>query len=146
MDAKTQERYAKAMQRFINEVEEKIEGKVEDWLNENPYWEFDDEDEHGHRVFRCPPTRSSDAREALSEDFIVSGEEVEHKNCTDFFEFVINEIYGFPMGNRNPYREQPVEEPEHAVLPLTQTEKMIAEINKGTAAFIDEICGVSRND
>lgn len=99
MDAKTQERYAKAMQRFINEVEEKIEGKVEDWLNENPYWEFDDEDEHGHRVFRCPPTRSSDAREALSEDFIVSGEEVEHKNCTDFFEFVINEIYGFPMGS-----------------------------------------------
>ena len=146
MDAKTQERYAKAMQRFIKEVEEKIEGKVEDWLNENPYWEFDDEDEHGHRVFRCPPTRSSDAREALSEDFIVSGEEVEHKNCTDCFEFVINEIYGFPMGNRNPYREQPVEEPEHAVLPLTQTEQAIASINKGTAAFIDEICGVSRND
>lgn len=154
MDTKTQERYAKAMQRFINEVEEKIEGKVEDWLNDNPYWEFDDEDEHGHRVFRCPPTRSSDAREALSEDFIVSGEEVEHKNCTDFFEFVINEIYGFPMGNRNPYREQPKTiEPEikeafvdHCRQSLTPTEQAIAEINKGTATFIDEICGVKRND
>ena len=146
MDIKTQERYAKAMQRFISEVEEKIENKVEDWLSDNPYWEFDDVDEHGHRVFRCPPTRSSDAREALSEDFIVSGEEVEHKDCTDFFEFVINEIYGFPMGNRNPYREQPIEEQEHAVLPLTPEEKVIADINKGTAAFIDEICGVKKND
>lgn len=146
MDIKTQERYAKAMQRFISEVEEKIENKVEDWLSDNPYWEFDDVDEHGHRVFRCPPTRSNDAREALSEDFIVSGEEVEHKDCTDFFEFVINEIYGFPMGNRNPYREQPIEEQEHAVLPLTPEEKVIADINKGTAAFIDEICGVKKND
>lgn len=146
MDIKTQERYAKAMQRFISEVEEKIENKVEDWLSDNPYWEFDDVDEHGHRVFRCPPTRSSDAREALSEDFIISGEEVEHKDCTDFFEFVINEIYGFPMGNRNPYREQPIEEQEHAVLPLTPEEKVIADINKGTAAFIDEICGVKKND
>lgn len=146
MDIKTQERYAKAMQRFISEVEEKIENKVEDWLSDNPYREFDDVDEHGHRVFRCPPTRSSDAREALSEDFIVSGEEVEHKDCTDFFEFVINEIYGFPMGNRNPYREQPIEEQEHAVLPLTPEEKVIADINKGTAAFIDEICGVKEND
>ena len=146
MDIKTQERYAKAMQRFISEVEEKIENKVEDWLSDNPYWEFDDVDEHGHRVFRCPPTRSSDAREALSEDFIVSGEEVEHKDCTDFFEFVINEIYGFPMGNRNPYREQPIEDQEHAVLPLTPEEKVIADINKGTAAFIGEICGVKKND
>lgn len=144
MDIETQERYAKAMQRFIKEVEEKIEGKVEDWLNENPYWEFDDEDEHGHRVFRCPPTRSNDAREALSEDFIVSGEEVENKNCTDFFEFVIHEIYGFPMGNRNPYRKQPVEGSERAVLPLTPIEKAIADINKGTANFINELCGVSK--
>lgn len=145
MDAKTQERYAKAMQRFINEVEEKIEGKVEDWLNDNPYWEFDDEDEHGHRVFLCPPTRSSDAREALSEEFIASGEDVEHKNCADFFGFVINEIYGFPMNLNNPYREQPIEQPKPAVQSLTAEEKTIAAINKGTANFINELCGV-QND
>lgn len=145
MDAKTQERYAKAMQRFINEVEETIEGKVENWLNENPYWEFDDEDEHGHRVFRCPPTRSSDAREALSEDFVMSGQDVEHLDCSNFFEFVINEIYGFPIGNRNPYREKTVEEPEHAATDLTDEEKTIAVINKGTANFINELCGV-KND
>ena len=132
MDIKTQERYAKAMQRFINEVENKIENKVEDWLNNNPYWEFDDE---------VRPGGVGDLEVCLA----VSGEEVEHKDCSNFFEFVINEIYGFPMGNRNPYREQPVEEPERAVLPLTPQEKAIADINKGTAAFINELCGV-KND
>lgn len=145
MDAKTQERYAKAMQRFIEEVENKIEDKIPDWLNENPYWEFDDEDEHGRRIFRCPPTRSNDARRALSEEFISSGEEVEHHSCANFFEFVIGEIYDLPMSNRNPYREQPVETQKRADLPLTAEEKAIAAINKGTANFINELCGVSND-
>lgn len=138
------ERYAKVMQHFINEVENAIEDKIPEWLNDNPYWEIDDEDENGHRIFRCPPTRSKDAREALSEEFVSSGEDVEHKSCVYFFEFIINELYGFPMSKKNPYREQPVEETKGDVLPLTPTEKAIAAINKGTANFINEICGVSK--
>lgn len=37
MDAKTQERYAKAMKLFIEAVECKLEDKVEDWLNDNAF-------------------------------------------------------------------------------------------------------------
>ncbi len=144
MNSDKKELYAKAMQRFIKEVEKQIEDKIPDWLNSNPYWEFDDEDENGHRIFRCPPTRSSDAREALSEEFVSSGEDVEHNSCVYFFEFVINEIYGFPMTKSNPYREQPVEETKRDTVPLTAEEKVIAAINKGTANFINELCRVSK--
>lgn len=146
MDPKTQERYAKAMKLFIEAVEKNIEDKVQDWLNDNPYWEFDDEDERGHRIFRCPPTRSSDAREALSEDFVMSGCNVEHTDCTSFFEFIINEIYGFPMDKRNPFNEKTIEELYCNNQSLTPEEKAIAAINKGTADFINELCGVSKND
>lgn len=132
MDINTQKRYAEAMKIFIDSVQNSIEDKIDDWKNENPYWEIDGDDglpEH------CPATNNNDARVALSDDFVSSGENVENVDCVDFFEFVINEIYGFGIKSKSPYRTNL----ENKV--LTPEEKAIAAINLGTANFINELCG-----
>lgn len=131
MTPETQERYAAAMQLFINHVEAAIEDKTSDWKDKNPYWEIDGDDGLPER---CPPTTSQDARESLTDEFISSGENVEIASCADFFEFVVNEIYGFGIGDKNPYKTPKNKE-------LTAEERAIASINIGTANFINELCG-----
>lgn len=132
MDIKTQERYAAAMKRFIDQVETAIEDKISDWKDKNPYWEIDGDD--GHPA-HCPATTNQDARESLTEDFISSGQNVENVDCFFLFEFVVNEIYGFGLHKDNPYRTKKESNP------LTNEEKAIAAINVGTANFINELFG-----
>lgn len=98
----TNEQKIKAFDLFLKQVEKKIEDEVPDWLNENPYFEVDDEDYNGNRTFRHPPTNTSDARSALCESFVDQGSDI---GFGDFFEFIVYALYGETMSKDNPYRE-----------------------------------------
>lgn len=97
----TTEQKAKAFDMFCNQVEQYIEDEIPSWMNENPYWEIDDEDCNGNRTFRCPPTTESDAREDLFASFVANGEDL---TFGDFFEFVLFAQYGEAMSKDNKFR------------------------------------------
>ena len=105
----TTEQKAKAFDLFLKQVEENIENEIPNWLDENPYWEIDDEDCNGDRTFRCPRTTEADAREALIESFTSQGDDLGYG---DFFEYVIYCIYGEPMSKTNKFRETKEEAPK----------------------------------
>ncbi len=96
------EQKAKAFDLLLKQVEQSIEDEIPNWLNENPYWDIDDEDCFGNKTHRCPPTNTTDAREALCESFVSQGEDA---GLGDFFEYVIYCIYGEPMSKNNVYRD-----------------------------------------
>lgn len=104
MDNRRKERLAKVMDKFLLTLEARIEEKIPDWKNENPYNEEHDYDhETGKKTCRTWPTTSDDAREDMSADFIASGEDTEILDCSDFFEYCIFEIYGTYTNIKNPY-------------------------------------------
>lgn len=105
----TDKQKVKAFDLFLKQAEQNIEDKIPDWLNENPYWDIDDEDANGNKKHRCPPTNTSDARTALCEIFISSGEDLGYG---DFFEFIVYAIFGDQMSKNNTYRETAKEDPE----------------------------------
>lgn len=102
MSNKNTDIFTQAFQMFCKQVENSIEEEIPNWLDENPYWEIDDEDCNGNRTFRYPPTNRSDARSALCESFIEQGEDM---GFGDFFEFVLYHIYGEAMSKNNVFRQ-----------------------------------------
>lgn len=108
MSNKNTDIFTQAFQMFCKQVENSIEEEIPNWLDENPYWEIDDEDCNGNRTFRYPPTNRSDARSALCESFIEQGEDM---GFGDFFEFVLYHIYGEAMSKNNVFR-QLIQKPE----------------------------------
>lgn len=99
----TTEQKAKAFDLFCQQVEKSIEDEIPNWLDENPYWEIDDEDCNDNRIFRCPRTTTADAREGVTETILNQADDM---GFYDFFEFVIYCIYGEPMRKENKFREQ----------------------------------------
>lgn len=104
----TDKQKAKAFDLLLRQVEQNIEDKIPDWLNENPYWDIDDEDTNGNKTHRCPPTNTADATGSLCESFVSSGEDLGYG---DFFEFVVYAIFGEPMSKSNAYREIEKDDP-----------------------------------
>jgi hypothetical protein len=102
MESKTDTfyRYGKVLDKFIDQVRDRIEDDIPSWLDENPYWEIDGDD---GRVESCPRTTKADAREDLCESFVREGEDI---SCGDFFEFVVSEAFNIAMSKNNIFREK----------------------------------------
>lgn len=96
-----QELYANAMNCIIDDVAESVNQKMIEWLEKNPYWEIDDEDKNGNRIFHCPRTSSEDAREAVCEEMVESAYEM---GCRDIVEFILHEAVGYDMSNDNKFK------------------------------------------
>lgn len=138
MNNEQKERYAAAMKILLDNIEEHIEDKISDWLNENPYWEIDGDDGLPER---CPRTTKADARESLTEDFISSGDDI--SPCMfNFFQFCIGEIYGYAMDKNNPYRAAYVQKPQPQQ--LTPYEQTIMRANQIHKDFFKNLLGENK--
>lgn len=130
-----QARLCAAMEMLLQEVGDRIEEKIPDWLDKNPYWEIDGDD---GRPERCPRTTRADAREDLYDEFISSGDDI---GLYNFFDFVASELTDKPMKKNNPYRGV-----YHRPQPkLTPYEETIKRTNDLCANIFNDILGV-RND
>lgn len=139
MNNEQKERYAAAMKILLDNIEEHIEDKISDWLNENPYWEIDGDDGLPER---CPRTTKADARESLTEDFISFGENI--SPCMfNFFQFCIGEIYGYAMDKNNPYRAAYVQKPLKSAPVLTPYEQTVVRTNQLCANIFNDIMGTN---
>lgn len=115
-------RLGKALEKFIEQVQNNIEEKIPDWLNENPYWEIDGDDGLPER---CPRTTSADAREELCDNFIAEGDNLGYG---DFFEFVVSEAFDVSMNRKNIYRET-----------KRSSEEQVNDLNQKTAEFVNKL-------
>ena len=97
------EQKSRAFDMLCNQVRKSIEGEIPNWLNENPCFEVDDEDQNGNRSFHYPKTTENDARSALCESLLNQADDM---GFYDFFEFVLHEVYGEPIRPQNAYREK----------------------------------------
>lgn len=92
--AERKERYAKAMEILLSQINDIVEDTVPDWLNNNSFW-------YDKRATK------KDAREDLFEQFIENAGDDLH----DFAEFVAYELNDMPMSKNNPfvkvYEERP---------------------------------------
>jgi len=139
MTEEQKERYAAAMEILLNKIEDHIEGKIPDWLNENPYWEIDGDNGLPER---CPRTTAADARESLTDDFIVQGDNIE-PYMFDFFQFCIGEIYNVAMDKDNPYRAAYAKKAQKAAPVLTPYEQTVVRTNQLCANIFNDIMGAN---
>ena len=93
---------AKVFDLLCEQISQRVEEKISDWLHENPFWEIDDEDTRHY-----PSTTRDDAIDAICEDIL---EKADNIGLYDFFEVVLSESCSYPIGKGNKYIEKIKEE------------------------------------